>query len=170
MLEVRLASKECEYSYLNSTTQSCFTNQYHAPAMLVQIQRLLCEAASELNYDMSVKIYKKDQDIVQEYKLLDHDDCIKLYVRYINHAILSKQMRIIKHPKTLKQVNLLVEKISQLGRPQKETNIFQKFLSKIATQHECRFNVDTYYDYEDELGMAMESKTGFQQLEVSLEQ
>ena len=160
-----IAAGECDLKNITDFTHEVTRVKHNDNAILLQLQLLVAEAARELSFDLMIVVKKANNKVTHTYTLVDANQQNRLTMHYTESGRTSQVIRIVKYPKSVKQVNALIERIAKICKTEKEAGLFRSFLSRLVTRNENNFIFDVYSE-DDDLSMVMESKTGFQQLEV----
>ena len=160
-----IAAGECDLKNITDFTHEVTRVKHNDNAILLQLQLLVAEAARELSFDLMIVIKKANNKVIHTYTLVDANQQNRLTMHYTESGRNSQVIRIVKYPKSVRQVNALIERIAKICKTEKEAGLFRSFLSRLVTRNENNFIFDVYSE-DDDLSMVMESKTGFQQLEV----
>ena len=160
-----IAAGECDLKNITDFTHEVTRVKHNDNAILLQLQLLVAEAARELSFDLMIVVKKSNNKVTHTYTLVDANQQNRLTMHYTESGRTSQVIRIVKYPKSVRQVNALIERIAKICKTEKEAGLFRSFLSRLVTRNENNFIFDVYSE-DDDLSMVMESKTGFQQLEV----
>ena len=160
-----IAAGECDLKNITDFTHEVTRVKHNDNAILLQLQLLVAEAARELSFDLMIVVKKANNKVIHTYTLVDANQQNRLTMHYTESGRTSQVIRIVKYPKSVRQVNALIERIAKICKTEKEAGLFRSFLSRLVTRNENNFIFDVYSE-DDDLSMVMESKTGFQQLEV----
>lgn len=160
-----IAAGECDLKNITDFTHEVTRVKHNDNAILLQLQLLVAEAARELSFNLMIVVKKANNKVIHTYTLVDANQQNRLTMHYTESGRTSQVIRIVKYPKSVKQVNALTERIAKICKTEKEAGLFRSFLSRLVTRNENNFIFDVYSE-DDDLSMVMESKTGFQQLEV----
>ena len=160
-----IAAGECDLKNITDFTHEVTRVKHNDNAILLQLQLLVAEAARELSFNLMIVVKKANNKVIHTYTLVDANQQNRLTMHYTESGRTSQVIRIVKYPKSVRQVNALIERIAKICKTEKEAGLFRSFLSRLVTRNENNFIFDVYSE-DDDLSMVMESKTGFQQLEV----
>ncbi len=100
-----IAAGECDLKNITDFTHEVTRVKHNDNAILLQLQLLVAEAARELSFDLMIVVKKANNKVIHTYTLVDANQQNRLTMHYTESGRTSQVIRIVKYPKSVKQVN-----------------------------------------------------------------